>query len=389
MKHFIQSVLVLLMVVATPFTVAASSMGVPPAETEHVKAEVIEIVDEQHDIDLGSGLLIDVQTFRAKILGGDQEGEIIEIENTMLGNPAYDLWVSQGDHILVVLETLPDGTLVGYLMDYARDTYIYILLGIFALLLVFIGGRQGIKALITLAFTVLLIGYFTLPMLFRGLSPVLLALLTSLIASTVTFITVGGWTKKSFAAIFGAVGGLAITALLSILVSYLANLKGMTGDEEQMLMYIPQAIDFNFRGLLLAGIIIGALGAVMDTTMSIASTMDEIYKQNPSLTMKELINSGMNVGKDVMGTMSNTLILAYAGASIPLFLLLMAYEQPFVKLINMDFLATEVVRSLCGSIGLILAIPITALIAGFLLKSEKQPTNLQESTNLQEQTKLQ
>lgn len=373
MKQRIQPVFVMfIMILLMPVAASADATMNMPAETEHVKAEVIEIVDEQHDMDLGSGMIIDIQTFRAKILTGDNKDGVIEIENTMLGNPAYDLWVSEGDKILVVLETSENGTLNGYLMDYARDTYLYILLGIFILLLVVIGGRQGVKALITLAFTVLLIGYFMLPMLFKGHSPVLLALLTSFIASTVTFIIISGWTKKSYAAILGTLGGLAAAALLSIAITYLANLKGMSGDEEQMLMYIPQAVNFNFRGLLLAGIIIGALGAVTDVTMSIASSMDEIYKQNPSLTMKELITSGMNVGKDIMGAMSNTLILAYAGASIPLFLLLMAYEQPFVKLINMDFLATEVVRSLSGSIGLILAIPITALIAGFLLKSEKQ-----------------
>ena len=345
-----------------------NSMTIPT--NEHVKARVIEIIDEQRGLDYGGGMSVDVQTFKVEILTGEHKGKILVSENTMLGNPAYDLWVAAGDKVLLVLETGSDGVVNGYLMDYARDTYIFILLGLFILLLIVIGRLQGLKAAITLGITIFLIGKFMLPLLFRGYDPVLLALITSLAASTITFVAVTGWTRKSMAAILGTLGGLAAAAILSIIVSVLANLRGLSDEEAQMLLYIPQGVNFDFQGLLLAGIIIGALGAVMDVSMSIASSMDEINKKIPNLSFKELVTSGMNVGKDIMGTMSNTLILAYTGASIPLLLLLMAYEQPFIKLINMDFLATEFVRALCGSIGLILAIPITAVIAGFLFNQE-------------------
>jgi uncharacterized membrane protein len=139
-----------------------------------------------------------------------------------------------------------------------------------------------------------------------------------------------------------------------------------------MLTYIPQAVTFDFKGLLFSGIILGSLGAVMDIGMSIASSIEEIHRVNPSLTRKELFSSGMNVGQDVMGTMTNTLILAYTGSSIPLLLLFMAYETSFVKILNLDIIATEVIRSLTGSIGLVVAIPITALASSFFIKKGKK-----------------
>ncbi|OEF98177.1 YibE/F family protein [Desulfuribacillus alkaliarsenatis] len=340
----------------------------PLEQPEHVKGKVIAITEEIKGQDFG-GMRADIQIFEVEILTGEHKGTIIESENTMFGNPAYDLWVSEGDRVLLVLETGPDGNIQAYLMDFSRDSYLYAIIALFIILLLIVGRFQGVKAVITLGLTVFIIGMFMLPLLFQGHSPVLLALVTGFLVSTITFVIIGGFSRKSLAAILGTIGGLAAAGILSILMTNLMNLNGLSSDEAQMLMYIPQAVEFDFRGLLLAGILIGALGAVMDVSMSIASAMEEIYKKSKQLSFKELYESGMNVGKDIMGTMSNTLILAYTGTSIPLLLVLMAYEQPFMKLINMDFFATEILRALSGSIGLVLAIPITALIAGILLKA--------------------
>ena len=166
--------------------------------------------------------------------------------------------------------------------------------------------------------------------------------------------------------------GVLVAGLISYLVGSQINLTGMSADEATILLYIPQEITFDFRNLLFAGIILGALGAIMGVGMSITSSIDEIYKANNQLSVKELFDSGMNVGKDIMGTMINTLILAYAGTSIPLLLVFMAYETSMTKIINMDIIATEIVRALSGSIGLILTIPITALIASILIRGAKE-----------------
>jgi len=147
-----------------------------------------------------------------------------------------------------------------------------------------------------------------------------------------------------------------------------ARLTGFGTEEAAMLLYIPQEIQFDFRGLLFSGMIIGALGAVMDVAMSIASAMDEVTLARPRITHDVLLRSGLRVGRNIMGTMSNTLILAYAGGSIPLLLLFAAYGTPMIQIVNFDHIATEVVKAFAGSIGLIAAIPITAVSGSRLLK---------------------
>jgi uncharacterized membrane protein len=343
---------------------------------EYIKGTVVEIIEEEHDRDLGAGNLIDYQKVKVQITSGQFKDRIVTVENYTTGNPAYDIWVKQGDKVLLVLEILAGDIFTSYIADFQRDTYIYLLTALFVLLIILIGHKQGLKAVITLGITLLLIGKFMLPLLFKGYSPVLLAIFTGVLVTAITVVAIGGFTKKSLAAVLGTSGGLVAAAGIAILVGILANLSGLSNEEAQMLMFIPQETQYDFRGLLFAGIIIGALGAVMDVSMSIASAMDEVQKVGSKMTFKKLFKSGMNVGKDIMGTMCNTLILAYTGTSIPLLLLFMAYQQPFIKIINLDFLATEMVRALSGSIGLILSIPITAVISAVLMA--KHNTNTEE-----------
>jgi len=156
----------------------------------------------------------------------------------------------------------------------------------------------------------------------------------------------------------------------------MAKLTGFGDDESQMLMYIPQNVTFDFRGLLFAGILIGTMGATMDVGMSIASAMHEIKENSPNIKTSALFRAGMNVGRDAMATMSNTLILAYAGGSLHMMLLLMAYQTPFTHIINWDMIASEILRSLAGSIGIIFAIPITALASVMIEKYEKRDSRI-------------
>ncbi|MDI6706783.1 MAG: YibE/F family protein, partial [Bacillota bacterium] len=220
----------------------------------------------------------------------------------------------------------------------------------------------------SLAVMIFLILKILIPYMLKGYSPIMLSVVVTVISTVITFLLVGGVTIKSLSAIIGTAGGVLIAAGIAVIVGKLARLTGLGVEEARMLMYIPQGIEFDFQGLLFAGIIIGSLGAVMDVSMSIASSMDEVKHANPDIATNDLIKSGMNVGRDIMGTMSNTLILAYTGASIPLLLLLSAYENTLSSVLNFDFITTEIVRSLAGSIGLIVTIPLTAFITGFLEK---------------------
>jgi uncharacterized membrane protein len=242
--------------------------------------------------------------------------------------------------------------------------------GLFLLALVAIGRMQGVKTVLTLGFTMVMIYKVLLPALLAGYSPIALTVLVAIVINVVTYLVISGVRRKSFAAMLGATIGVIIAGLLAYVVGSQVRLTGLSGEEAGMLLYIPQGTVFNFRELMFAGILLGALGAVMDVAMSIASAIDEVHRANPLLKSRELFAAGMTVGKDIMGTMSNTLILAYTGSSIPLLLIFLAYDTPLNRVINLDLIATEIVRSLAGTIGLVLTIPITAVIA-VALKGKK------------------
>lgn len=335
------------------------------------RALVLDTIDGEK---LDSDNIESIQYVELEVITGKYKGEKFSIENVLSGHPVYDIPVKSGDKVLVLIEEYEDGNLEINIADYIRDFYIYILAGIFALSLLLIGKSKGLKTIITLIFTMFMVFKVLLPLMLRGFNPVTITILISVAITVVTILLISGFTKKSFAAIFGTISGVLIAGFLAFVVGTKVKLTGLTSEEAVMLLYIPQSVKFNFKDLLFSGILLGALGAVMDVCMSIASSIEEVNRANVNLSMKELFFSGMNVGKDIMGTMSNTLILAYTGSVVPLLLLFMAYETSLLRIINLDIIATEVVRSLAGSIGLILSIPITAIITAVLIKREGKET---------------
>ncbi len=340
-----------------------------PTEIHMERAVVLE-VEEGEKIEEVEGITAQVQYVRVEILSGKFKGQTVQVENHLSHNMAYDIPVKAGDKVVVGIEEYEDGFVEVYISDYARQSYISYLLALFILLIIFIGRQKGIKAVITLAITVFIILKLMLPLMLRGINPIPISVLASILITLITILIISGLNVKSISAIVGTTSGVIIAGIIAYFVGSQVRLTGLSGEEATMLMFIPQGVDFDFRGLLFSGIILGALGAIMDVGMSIASSIEEIHNANKNFTRKELFNSGMNVGKDIMGTMTNTLILAYTGSSIPLLLLFMAYETSLIKVINLDIIATEIVRSLSGSIGLVLTIPLTALVSTLLIKRE-------------------
>ncbi len=361
MKRFI--CIVLLLMILFPTNVFGEFLE--PEETHMERAIVLEVEDGEDD-EISEGFVSRTQYVKLKILSGKYKGEIFEIENDLSDNIAYNIEVKPGDKIMVGIEEFTDDSMDIYISDHIRSDHIFILLGIFILLIILIGGKQGVKAVITLGLTIFLVLKVLLPLMLKGINPIPISVAISIIITIVTIFIIGGINSKSISAVIGTSSGVIIAGLIAYIVGSKAKLTGFNAEEATMLMYIPQDIDFDFKALLFSGIILGALGAIMDVGMSIASSIEEIHNANKEISRRELFNAGMNVGKDIMGTMTNTLILAYAGSSIPLLLLFMAYEIPMKEIINLDLIATEIVRSLSGSIGLILTIPLTALIAAFL-----------------------
>lgn len=328
------------------------------------------------------GLILSVETFekqdsltqgyqkvKLKILTGEYKDEIVEIENMLPKNIAYRIEVEKGDLVVLAMEEI-EGERQIYIADFSRNGVLKILVAIFLFLLIIIGKSKGVKSVITISLTMFLIFKVLIPGILKGYNPLYLSIIIASIITILTIIIVSGFTKKSYAAIIGTIIGVIIAAVVSIIVGNTITITGMMPDEAGMILYLPQNIKFNFNDLLFSGILLGALGAVMDVAMSIASSIQEIHSANSKLTKCELFKSGMSVGHDIMGTMSNTLILAYTGSSIPLLLILNSYGRDFSSIVNMDIVATEVVRSLAGSIGLVITIPVTAIITILFIKNK-------------------
>jgi len=356
--------------------------------TVNTRGRVVRNLDlRQNMIEYSGGSIEDsVQRLEVKIIDGQFKGEIVEAEYPLsldfIGGQNNSL-LRAGDEVLMTLE-LDDNDNITSAVIYnpVREKSIIFLVVLFAVIILSVGRLKGFKALVSLIFTVLAIVVILLPLLIKGRNPMLVTIGTSVVITGVTILLVGGFNKKSLAAILGTTGGVVAAGLIAQIIGYTAKLTGLGTEESQLLLYIPQNVSFNYRGLLFSGIILGALGACMDVGMSLASAMFEIKEQNPELNRLQLISSGMNIGRDMMGTMANTLILAYVGGCLPLMMVLMAHNMPLSDIINQDGFASEVMRSLAGSIGLILTIPLTALVASFLCEGKGKEKSYQEYNDI-------
>jgi len=320
------------------------------------------------------------QEVTVRVLSGDFKGTERLIDNIITGNRAYDIMLSKGDKVILHLEpvseivTSPEDVNF-YIADIKRDNSLFAFTALFCGLLLLIGKRKGVYAIVSIAATVGLIFIMLVPMILNGFTPIGSAILVCILSTLITIYLVGGFNSKSTSAILGVTFSLILVALLSILAIIIAHLTGFAG-EEPMFLYTERP-DLNFTGILSASMIIAALGALMDTGVSIASTINEVYQTDKNLTVKQLFNSGMNVGKDIIGTMSNTLILVYLGTSLPLVLL--SSNIDLNKFFNLNQVATEISAALIGSIGILACVPITAIITAYLIKRQKfQDINLEK-----------
>jgi uncharacterized membrane protein len=300
-----------------------------------------------------------------EIESGLYAGQVLELPYIQ-EHPGSSITILPGDKMLVQLESNKGSISNAYISSYIRDQKLLKLAAAFAIILIIIGGKKGFKSIMSLIISGIAIYFIMLPMFFQGYDPIITTIIISTVVSILSLIIISGRNTKTLAAIIGTTGGVMIAGVLAIIVGSAAQLTGLSDEEMQSLLFIPQQISYDYSGILFSGMIIGALGAVMDVGMSIASSIEEIKQANSSLGTMALFRAGMNVGRDIMGTMSNTLIFAYTGGAIPLMLVFMAYHTPLSRVVNLEMIATEIIRALTGSIGLIIAVPITSIAAGTL-----------------------
>lgn len=316
-----------------------------------------------------TGIVSHKQLAEIEIMEGPLKGATICVPNEITDNPAYNVTASPGRELIlsVVTDTKTKNPEIN-IADYHRVPVLAALLAVFLAVFLYFGGREGFKSLIGLIVGIVLIGMVLLPMSFQGFNPLLTAAFICMAVTATTTTLVGGFSRKSLAATLGTVGGVIISGIAAHLVITTAPLTGLSTEEAQILRgsVLSQPPQF-YSGLLAAGMLIGALGVIMDVSVSIASAIWEVCQTDTTLSRAQLYSKGMNVGRDIMGTMTNTLILAYAGSALPL-LLLMA-QIPSTKLLNLDLVATEIASALTGSLGLVCTIPLTALAAAHLMSA--------------------
>lgn len=345
------------------------------AEADAVKTKITKINSDEYFLSDGYGgdqILTRQIIFEARILEGDYKGKTVSVTQVFDEMAQMSYYPAKvGDKIFVTILDSSKQTLEGFAQDYVRDSYTYILIALFLCSLVVFGKMKGYKTALSLVITCIFLFGFFIPMLLKGYSPVLLALITSLLIIVTTLVLVIGINKKSVSATLGCFGGLIIAFVLALFMQRIMHLTGLIDEDSALLIYSSPDGYLNLKGIVLASIIIGALGATMDVAISIASSLDEIILKAPDITSLEILHSGINIGRDIMGTMANTLLLAYVGSSLQSILLIFTAGFSFRQIINREMITTEILQAISGSLGLLLTIPITALCVSLLHKHNK------------------
>lgn len=365
MKKFL--VLTILVFTLLPYAVLAQTgestgdVGTTPGEAFY-RGEVVEVLREEIQ-DAGEGQYLD-QLVKIKITSGDKNGQELEVENNGIVSSGGQA-VKAGDKIVVYMVYVEGQGNVYYIADHYRlPSMIFILVFFFAVAILF-ARWKGVTSILGLAVTILVIAKFVVPQIIAGKNPVLVSLAAALIIGLVSIYLSHGFNKRTTVALIGTFVTLGLAAGMATVFVSISKLFGV-GSEQAFYLQFGSLENLNLQGLLLGGIILGALGVLDDVTTTQAASVDEIKKANPNLSFIELYKSGLSVGREHIASLVNTLFLAYTGASLPLFIFFTTTNpQPLWTTLNAEFIAEEVVRTLVGSIALILAVPITTFLAAY------------------------
>lgn len=336
---------------------------------EYYEAEIVNVIKENlqddkyiEEIELG------YQQVSVKILDGPYVENQYEITNNV--SRLYNTVVKKGDKVIVAMYFMDNKLNDVAISSFKRSTSLSIMVILFLLVILLVGGFKGLKSIIALLFTMICVIFLMVPLMLRGVSAIISAIIIAIISTSITLVLVSGTNKKTLSAIIGTLIGVLIAGLLAYIFGETTNLSGINMSEAESIMYIAETTNLKINGILFAGILVSALGAVMDVAMSISSSIFEISSIDKAMSIKALFKSGMNIGRDIIGTMSNTLILAFAGGSINVLILLYSSNMPANRLLNLDILGTELIQGFAGTIGIILTVPATAIIAAYLCKKK-------------------
>lgn len=342
-------------------------------EIDFDKAIVSQIMSEDYHADkTETEAYTGTQELLVVVRSGRYKGEEMIVNNYF--GPLSGVPVSEGNGVTLTIKTHADGTTSATVFEFNRIPILIIFLVLFFIVTVIVGGRTGLKSMVGLGITIICLFTILIPLLLKGSPTVLTTFITCAYIALVAFTILGGVHRKTISAFLGTVSGAFFAMVIGLSVQHIAKIDGLRlSDAEALyqLKLLGENISIDIKGLLVASIIISALGAVMDVAMSISSALEEVYAANKSLTRNELFKSGMNIGRDMVGTMTNTLILAFLGSEFTLIIFLYSRGLTFYHLFSTAFVSLETISGLSSSIGMILSIPLTALISSTLISSSK------------------
>ena len=325
------------------------------------------------------------QVLSFRILSGQFRGETVQVNNIWTGRAFGDRVLSKGNVLFLDIPLRdPSNPRIDTvsMREYFRTPFLLYLAGALGVLMILVAGMKGVRAILTLFVTAFTVLYLLVPLTISGYNPIAVALLIAALLTFATFLLITGFSFKVISGVIGTLGGLAAVGILSVISQHAMALTGLAQEFGFLELGIalwrtPASHHWNFTGILSAGIILGAVGAMMDVSMSISSSVHEVKQVNPNITVRQAIRAGLNVGRDIMGTMADTLIFAYLGAHMMTMLLPridfpeVGVLYPFLRLVNDEATAVAIIQAVVGTIGLVLTVPIAASVAGFLTQYAK------------------
>lgn len=377
LKHNRAAVIVL--VIAALIFVLARMAFAPKTETQDVSGDYAEyenavvtqiLSDDTEADESADGGYRGEQLLLAEIKTGQYAGETMQVYNYV--SPLYGVPLKVGDGCTLVISTYENGDVNATVYEYNRTTAVWIVLGLFLAITVLVGGKTGAKSLVGLIFTVAGVFWLLFPALMKGAPTLPTTFLLCVYVAAVSFAVLGGVEKKTVCAWLGTVAGMALALVFALLSQKLLRIDGLrSADVEPLLQLRQTGTPIGLRGLLAAGVILSSLGAVMDVAMSLSSALAEVHAADRTMDTRALFRSGMNIGRDMVGTMTNTLILAFLGSGLVLTLYLYSLGLSPHMLMSSAYLSWELVGGISSSVGVILSVPITAAIAAWAYGRKK------------------
>ena len=335
----------------------------PDEYIEYEKAVVEKILSDSTEEDpVSEGHQRGTQLLLVTLQTGQYKGDQVMADNTV--GPMYGQSYEVGQSLTVGVSTYEDGSVRCYVYEYNRLPGLLVMLGLFLAVTVLVGGKVGAKSLLSLGLTVVALIYLLLPLLLKGWPTILTTFLISVLVTVATFVILGGIDQKTVCACLGTLAGIAFATIFGILSQSILKIDGYREEYAEALLQLRQTGEslIGISGLITAGVIISALGAVMDVAMSISSALQELSRVNRDLTSRQLFGSGMNIGRDMVGTMTNTLILAILGSGLTLIVYIYSLGLQPIQLLSSPYISLEAISALASSVGVMLAVPLTAAI---------------------------